>query len=124
MHRVAIPITPGLPLFELAAACEVFGSRQDFPVPWWYEVQLCGVQDGTAQGRYDVVTVAGFVGVPRVPAPMLEKVRDGLAAYIRKNKLDHPVIVGHSLGGFLAGMLLVKVMGTRERYYRPRNLYQ
>jgi pimeloyl-ACP methyl ester carboxylesterase len=55
-----------------------------------------------------VVTVAGFVGVPRVPAPMLEKVRDGLAAYIRKNKLDHPVIAGHSLGGFLALDLAAK----------------
>jgi len=27
------------------------------------------------------------------------------------------------IGGFLAGMLLVKVMGTRERYYRRRDLY-
>jgi pimeloyl-ACP methyl ester carboxylesterase len=49
-----------------------------------------------------VLTVAGFAGVPRVPAPMLDKVRDGLADYIRTQKLDHPVIVGHSLGGFLA----------------------
>ena len=49
-----------------------------------------------------VLTVAGFAGVPRVPAPMLERVRDGLADYIRKQKLDHPVIVGHSLGGFIA----------------------
>jgi pimeloyl-ACP methyl ester carboxylesterase len=49
-----------------------------------------------------VLTVAGFAGVPRVPAPMLDKVRDGLADYIRKNKLDRPIVVGHSLGGFLA----------------------
>ena len=49
-----------------------------------------------------VLTVAGFAGVPRVPAPMLDRVRDGLAAYIGKNKLVKPVIVGHSLGGFLA----------------------
>jgi pimeloyl-ACP methyl ester carboxylesterase len=49
-----------------------------------------------------VLTLAGFVGVPRIPAPMLDKVRDGLADYIRKNKLAHPIIVGHSLGGFLA----------------------
>jgi len=48
-----------------------------------------------------VLTVAGFAGVPRVPAPMLDRVRDGLADYIRKNHLDHPVIVGHSLGGFV-----------------------
>jgi len=49
-----------------------------------------------------VLTVAGFAGVPRVPAPMLDRVRDGLADYIRKNQLAKPVIVGHSLGGFLA----------------------
>lgn len=47
MHRIAIPVTPGLPMFELAIPCEVFEpSREDFPVPWWYELQLCGVQDG------------------------------------------------------------------------------
>jgi pimeloyl-ACP methyl ester carboxylesterase len=49
-----------------------------------------------------VLTVAGFAGVPRVPAPVLDRVRDGLADYIRQQKLDHPVIVGHSLGGFVA----------------------
>jgi pimeloyl-ACP methyl ester carboxylesterase len=56
------------------------------------------------QDRFEchVLTLAGFAGVPRIPAPMLEHVREGLATYIRKNKLDHPVIVGHSLGGFLA----------------------
>ena len=49
-----------------------------------------------------VLTLAGFAGVPRVPAPVLERMREGIAAYIRKNKLDHPTIVGHSLGAFLA----------------------
>ncbi len=54
--------------------------------------------------RYEchVLTLAGFAGVPRIPAPMLDKVRDDLAAYIRDKKLVKPVIVGHSLGGFLA----------------------
>jgi pimeloyl-ACP methyl ester carboxylesterase len=55
-----------------------------------------------------VLTVAGFAGVPRVPAPMLDRVRDGVADYIRKNKLEKPVIVGHSLGGFVALDLAVK----------------
>jgi pimeloyl-ACP methyl ester carboxylesterase len=56
------------------------------------------------QGRFEchVLTLAGFAGVPRVPGPMLERVRDSLAAYIREKKLDHPIIVGHSLGGFVA----------------------
>ena len=49
-----------------------------------------------------ILTLAGFAGVPRVPAPMLDRVRDGLANYIGKNQLEKPVIVGHSLGGFLA----------------------
>jgi pimeloyl-ACP methyl ester carboxylesterase len=54
--------------------------------------------------RYEchVLTLAGFAGVPRVPGPMLDKVRDELAAYIRDKQLVKPVIVGHSLGGFLA----------------------
>ncbi len=55
-----------------------------------------------------VLTVAGFAGVPRVPAPMLDRVRDGLADYIRKNKLEKPVIVGHSLGGFVTLALAAK----------------
>jgi pimeloyl-ACP methyl ester carboxylesterase len=56
------------------------------------------------QDRFEchVLTVAGFAGVPRVPAPMLERVRDALAAYMREKKLAQPVLAGHSLGGFLA----------------------
>ncbi len=56
------------------------------------------------QDRYEchVLTLAGFAGVPRIPAPMLDKVRDDIAAYIRDQKLVKPVIVGHSLGGFMA----------------------
>jgi len=49
-----------------------------------------------------VVTLAGFAGVPPIASPSLETVRKDLAAYIRKNKLEKPVIVGHSMGGFLA----------------------
>ncbi|MGJ5817516.1 alpha/beta fold hydrolase [Paludibaculum fermentans] len=56
--------------------------------------------------RYEchVLTLAGFAGQPPLPesAPLLQTVRDQLAAYIREKKLTKPVIVGHSLGGFLA----------------------
>ncbi len=56
------------------------------------------------QDRYQlhVLSLAGFAGVPRVPAPFLDTAREAIAAYIRKNQLDHPIIVGHSLGGYLA----------------------
>lgn len=65
------------------------------------------VWDGTVEhlkDRYQchVLTLAGFAGQPRIPAPFLETVRNDLAAYIRDKKLDHPIIIGHSLGGFLA----------------------
>jgi pimeloyl-ACP methyl ester carboxylesterase len=51
-----------------------------------------------------VISLAGFAGTPAQPVtgPLLAGVREELATYIRRLKLAHPVIVGHSLGGFLA----------------------
>jgi pimeloyl-ACP methyl ester carboxylesterase len=56
------------------------------------------------QKRYQLhtVTLAGFGGPPPVGAPFLSRVRDELIVYIREQRLRKPVIVGHSLGGFLA----------------------
>ena len=34
--------------------------------------------------------------------PFLEKVRDGIVKYIHEQRLNHPVIIGHSLGGMMA----------------------
>lgn len=53
--------------------------------------------------RLHVITIAGFAGAKPVAAdPLLRTVERELAAYIREQKLVKPVIVGHSLGGFLA----------------------
>ncbi|HEV8661171.1 MAG TPA: alpha/beta hydrolase [Thermoanaerobaculia bacterium] len=56
------------------------------------------------QNRYTchVLTLAGFAGQPSIQQPLIETAQRQLASYIRANKLDHPMIVGHSLGGFLA----------------------
>jgi pimeloyl-ACP methyl ester carboxylesterase len=64
------------------------------------------VWDGTVnhfKGKYEchVLTLAGFAGQPPVDGPFLDNVRKGIADYIRERKLQKPVIVGHSLGGFL-----------------------
>ena len=48
------------------------------------------------------VTLAGFAGQPAIGAPFLKRVRDELISYIRDQKLQQPIIIGHSLGGFLA----------------------
>jgi pimeloyl-ACP methyl ester carboxylesterase len=54
--------------------------------------------------RYQVhaLTLAGFAGQPAIDGLRLRTVRDDLIRYIRDRHLDHPVLVGHSLGGFLA----------------------
>ncbi len=51
-----------------------------------------------------VLSLAGFAGASAATTeePLLATVRADLARYIRDEKLDRPVIVGHSLGGFLA----------------------
>lgn len=55
------------------------------------------------QDRYTlhVLTLAGFGGPPPVAAPFLSRVRDEVITYMREQKLQKPIIVGHSLGGFL-----------------------
>lgn len=70
------------------------------------------VWDGTVahycgNGKYQchVLTLAGFAGQPAIDEPLLPAVEQQLSAYIAANKFDHPVIIGHSLGGFL-GMQL------------------
>jgi len=70
------------------------------------------VWDGTVArycgaGKYQchVVTLAGFAGVPAIQGPLLPAAGQQLSGYIAANKLDRPVVIGHSLGGFI-GMKL------------------
>jgi N-formylmaleamate deformylase len=64
------------------------------------------IWDGTVAhlgGRVQahVLSLAGFAGRPAIDAPLLPTARDEIIAYIKANRLDHPLLVGHSLGGFL-----------------------
>jgi len=58
------------------------------------------------QARYTcyVLDLPGFAGRPPLSAsaPMLPAIRDALAGFIRAHHLEHPVVVGHSLGGVVA----------------------
>ncbi|MGV7210664.1 alpha/beta fold hydrolase [Oxalobacteraceae bacterium A2-2] len=69
------------------------------------------VWDGTVQHlcgatrQCHVLTLAGFPGQPAIEGPLLPQVEQQLSDYIRDNKLGKPVIIGHSMGGFL-GMKL------------------
>jgi pimeloyl-ACP methyl ester carboxylesterase len=55
------------------------------------------------KGKYEchVLTLAGFAGQQPVSGPFLETMHKGIVDYIRSHKLEKPVIVGHSLGGYL-----------------------
>jgi pimeloyl-ACP methyl ester carboxylesterase len=55
-------------------------------------------------GRFTchVLTLAGFAGTPAIEGPLFPTVRRELAEYIRRQHLDRPIVIGHSLGGMLA----------------------
>jgi N-formylmaleamate deformylase len=52
--------------------------------------------------RFHRVTLAGFAGLPPVKGPLIERYRDAILAYIKAERLVEPIVIGHSLGGFLA----------------------
>lgn len=61
--------------------------------------RLCAPQ---AARQCHVLTLAGFAGVAPIEGDLLAQAEQQLADYIGANKLGQPVIIGHSLGGFLA----------------------
>ena len=52
-----------------------------------------------------VLTMAGFAGTAPQTNPDLQTWIKDIAAYIRENKIDRPVIIGHSMGGGMAMIL-------------------
>jgi pimeloyl-ACP methyl ester carboxylesterase len=57
------------------------------------------------QRQCHVLTLAGFGGNPAAEGPLLAGAEQQLSDYIATNKLERPIVIGHSLGGFL-GMKL------------------
>jgi N-formylmaleamate deformylase len=49
-----------------------------------------------------VLTLSGFAGRPAIDEPLSAAVRRDLTRYIRSRKLKDPIIIGHSMGGFIA----------------------
>ncbi|RIK92151.1 MAG: hypothetical protein DCC73_13725 [Proteobacteria bacterium] len=48
------------------------------------------------------LTLAGFSGLPSQPSPIIDKVVRDIRRLIREEKLERPVLIGHSLGAFIA----------------------
>ena len=56
------------------------------------------------KNRYEchVITIAGFAGVPSIDTPILQTVRNEIIRYVQAENLVKPIIIGHSLGSFMA----------------------
>ncbi|MCU1280171.1 MAG: alpha/beta hydrolase [bacterium] len=65
-----------------------------------------------------VLTLAGFAGQKAIDAPLLSTVRVELATYIKEHHLHRPVIVGHSLGGFLVPNATVETVKPQAEMMR------
>lgn len=48
------------------------------------------------------LTMAGFAGVPPTENATFDYWKQSIATYIKENRIDHPIIIGHSMGGVLA----------------------
>lgn len=48
------------------------------------------------------LTMAGFAGVKPAEDPSFKNWEDGIAAFIKENKIEKPIVIGHSMGGGLA----------------------
>ena len=111
--RTVAAITASLLLASTAIAAPAFkidvtGNATGAPMILIPGLASSGaVWDGTVKRycgarRCHVLTLAGFAGVPAIDGPLLATAEQQLSEYIAANKLAQPVIVGHSLGGFLA----------------------
>ena len=56
------------------------------------------------EDRYQlhVLTLAGFGGPEPLGEPFLPRVASAIVEYVDEKRLDRPILVGHSLGGFVA----------------------
>ncbi|MES2646379.1 MAG: alpha/beta hydrolase [Bacteroidota bacterium] len=49
-----------------------------------------------------VLTLAGYAGVPAIPSPILETIKNDVIVYVKEHQLKKPILIGHSLGAFMS----------------------
>lgn len=64
----------------------------------WNETKAIFEKDFTCY----TLTMAGFAGVKAQPNPTFENWKTEIANYIKDNKIEKPIVIGHSMGGGLA----------------------
>ncbi|RKS08437.1 AraC family transcriptional regulator with amidase-like domain [Nocardiopsis sp. Huas11] len=126
-HRVAVVLTPGAPLFELAVPCEVFGAPRPGLIDPPYEVVLCATRRGASVASGFLATEAGSlhdaIGADTVIVPACADVDEppdhGLVDMLRSAHGRGARIVGLCSGAFAlaaAGLLDGKRATTHWMY--------
>ena len=64
----------------------------------WNETKTAFEKDFTCY----TLTMAGFADAKPYPSPSFENWKAGIATYIKTNKIEKPIVIGHSMGGGLA----------------------
>ena len=66
--------------------------------------------------RCHVFTLAGYAGQPPIEkSPYLDAYKDAIIQYIKAKKLDHVILVGNSIGGFLALRIATEMQQLLEK---------
>lgn len=60
------------------------------------------VEELSRNHKLHLFTFAGFGDVMPIQMPWLATIKDQIAVYVKENKLEKPILVGHSIGGTLA----------------------
>ncbi|WP_067793169.1 helix-turn-helix domain-containing protein [Actinomadura formosensis] len=115
MHTLAVAVTEGVPIFELAIPCEVFGYERPGLAPSWYDFRLCAAP-GTrtaagfapdARHGLDVLAEADTVVVPACASVVDDQPSD-LVEAVRAAHANGARIVSLCTGAFVlaaAGIL-------------------
>lgn len=66
------------------------------------------VKDYAKEYTCHVLTMPGFAGAPAEATPQLQNWVTEIAAYIRAQNLEKPIVVGHSIGGVMTLLLAAR----------------
>ncbi len=117
MHTVALALTDGMPMFEFAVPCEVFGLDRSDIVDPWYELRYCGSQRSyrtgggltvTPDGDLDTLEQADTVLVPAMDRAHQLKPPPDLVASVKRAHERGARMVSICAGSYLlaeAGIL-------------------
>ena len=101
MHSVALAVADGTPLFELAAACEVFGVDRGLDRSW-YDFRICGEDDAEVGGWLSAGITHGLASLAGADTVIVPSCRD--AAQPPPTALVDAVRAAHQGGARVASL--------------------